>query len=317
MSIKKIKLNIKSSNAQQFGIKTSTPIIDKQLGIKTSDTIIDKQLGIKTSDTIIDKQLGIKTSTPIIDQQLDIKTSHTIIDKQLGIKTSNPIIEKQLNIKTSDPIIGNQLDINIKKVVPYEDDESPTTSPEKIIIKPKIVGASQIKIKVKNYANLQTIATNTNIEQPHVNAHTNVDEETDFSIEPKVVFSINNKTQTMVKLNVKNKTETVKYYKSSILDQKPIKKLSMEPIHLSGKIEVESFYDDGLMYYLDRQSKYIFPPDPNNSNQLLQSFDPTIPIGKLIDLPWEPSDYIENKHPLIKRQIEWFYSYELDVDALN
>ena len=222
-----------------------------------------------------------------------------------------------------------QFDSNIKKVIPYEEDEvlEPYIENQynKIILKPKISIGSKIKINVKKNNSLQSAEYNSNEdedddedddENENENENEYENEYNKFSIEPKLVLK-NNTPQTIVKINVKKKTETPKVYKSLILDQKPIKKFPNEPFNIFGKIELESFYEDGQIYYIDWKSKYIFPSDIDTHNSLLESFDLEQPIGKLIDTPWVAEDFLENKYPLIKRKIEWFYHYELDADALN
>lgn len=223
------------------------------------------------------------------------------------------MVKIKLNVKTSSSqeVPNNNISFfqpneNIKKVIPYEDeDEDINTEPVKIYLKPKIAIGSKIKINVKKNTN--------NNKNNEVGENKNKS----FSIEPKIMIK-NQTSQTVVKINVKNKKKIPKSYKSSILDQKPIKKINIQQPKLSGQIKLESFYDDGQSYFIDWESKYIFPPDlsafkfPNDN-----CLSPMQPIGKLIESPWGPDDFKEHKIPLIKRSIEWFFYYPLDVDALS
>lgn len=119
-------------------------------------------------------------------------------------------------------------------------------------------------------------------------------------------------TQTMVKINVKKKIEDPKLYKSLILDQKPIKKSHEINNDLSGKVNLESFFDEGIEYFIHWESKYIFPPQKSVYNNEM-NFAPDVPIGKLIDSSVE-NNCINNAIPLIRRKIQWFYEYDLDVE---
>jgi len=227
---------------------------------------------------------------------------------KINIKSSQTPIETQkltfLNVSqlhsTSD---------NIKKVIPYEEEEdflSENPEPqEKIIIKPKISVGSKIKINIKK--------NNIIDEEEEFDDYMDDDEDELPSIEPIVVLKPAPPIQqTFVKINVKKKTETPVEYKSQILNQKPIKNGSHEPIILPSHIELVTFEEDGQVYFIHWGTGYIFPPDTHQANDI-----PPEPIGKLVDSQWDPSDFTEDKYPLMKRKIEWFYHYELDIDSIN
>ena len=111
----------------------------------------------------------------------------------------------------------------LSKVIPYEEVDSEPTA-----LQPKVGREGLTKIKIKQQSPLP---------------------------EP-------NGTQTLIKINVKKTANgTVTNYKSSILNQKPIKVGSRPPVVLPRELELESFREEGHTYFVHWGTGYIFPPN--------------------------------------------------------
>jgi hypothetical protein len=238
-----------------------------------------------------------------------IKIKVNIKNGQQKITTppSQPAQNNDVNILTISQL--KEASNQITKIVPYDelsDDEIP---PAKILIKPKITIKSKIKIVAKK-------KDQDDFDDDYDDYYEDMESDDDdelTSTEPIVALKQQPSTpKTIVKINVKQKTEKPVEYKSLILSQKPIKTSLHEPIILPPQLDLETFYDDGQEYYINWITGYIFHPDTNNASEC-----PSEPIGKLIDTLWDSEDFKEDKYPLIKRKIEWFLSYELDVDPID
>jgi hypothetical protein len=231
-----------------------------------------------------------------------ISTYHTmskIVKIKLNIISQKQSSGKKLNTLTID---------ELKKVVPYEEDDTIPANEQKaqkISIKPKIAAGTKIKINVKKtetYSNDIDFDPDDSDDEYH-------------PIEPKVIVHPPQVKQTVVKINIKKKTNTVAphTYHSLILDQKPIKKPFTEKPILPKNLDLETFYDDGHAYLINWQTGYIFLP-----NEIKENFgEEPEPVGKLTDTPFSQDDFKEDVYPLMKRKIEWFLYYELDIDSIN
>ena len=224
------------------------------------------------------------------------------------------MIKIKINIKGPSAYSTNEFkkasSSELKKVIPYDEEDDHLldykSDDKKINPKTKSSMGSKIKINIKNMEKSSSIENNDEDDED--------DEDDEYiehpSIEP--IIAQNSNVNKIIKINVKKKMEGTTTYKSAILDQIPVKKAHVEPIILSGTIHLESFYDDGQIYFIDWKSKYIFPP--NEESKSFSSLDPHQPIGKVIDTEPDPDEFKEGFYPLIKRKIEWFYHYPLDVD---
>ncbi len=237
-----------------------------------------------------------------------VKIKINIKSNTVQQKTTSPAEKNKVNILTVSQL--KQAADYINKVIPYDedfsDDDIPNEIPEKpqqkIIIKPKITVGSKIKINIKKE------------DIDDYGSDDSDDEDIELpSIEPIIVLKQPTPTpQTMVKINVKKKSDVATEYKSLILSQKPIKTSPLEPIVLPTDLQLESFYDDGNEYFINWSTGFIFPPETSQATE-----QPPDPIGKLIETAWDSSDFNEDKYPLMKRKINWFFHYELDVDSIN
>ena len=152
------------------------------------------------------------------------------------------------------------------------------------VIKPKHKMPLLVKININKKTNIETQPSTESVQQP----------------------------KTIVKINFKKKIEAPIVYKSHILDQKPIKKKSIEKVILPNKFTIESFYVNGQTYLINWETGYIFYMDILKSPGKIPE-----PIGKLTDTPITPDECKEDAYPLLKRKIDWFYYYELDVDSVG
>ena len=202
---------------------------------------------------------------------------------------------------------------NLKKVIEYDDAEETSTA-DTFSLSPKIevvqpLKKIALKAKVNYTAPPIKILTDEEEEEDYSNLEEPISDTDDEKVMPPPV--VKPVGPMIVKLNLKKTEPNNVVYKSQLLDQKPIPKLGIIKPKLTGKIDLETYYDDSTMYFIHRESGLIFPSDTHLKDKLPES------IGQLVWEDWHPKEDFKDdeKYPLIHQRINWFHYYELDVDA--
>lgn len=227
---------------------------------------------------------------------------------KINIKTADykaPVVSAPIPIKI--PIKVQIKEVKVPVVVPYDDIddmddidwenmEEPTDS------SPMPTPPPTVTQKIKPVANI-TVGNKILI-----------------NIKPKSLASVPKVEEkkltgaTIVKVIIHKKPEVSKVtYISQILAQKPTKKqhIKIDTSKLNGIINIETFYDEGISYFVHWESGFIFAPDIDLEAKILPE-----PIGKVTDKPFNTDDCPDDKIPIKKRTIEWFYHFDMDADII-
>lgn len=197
---------------------------------------------------------------------------------------------------------------------------------------PKVVAYDEMEESSDNWDNIEEPSDDwdnvdwENVQEP-VDSPIHKTQSHSTNVSGKILIKINNKTSStiakpeikapisgIIKVVIHKKPDTSKTtYTSQILAQKAIKKAHIKIDHnkLYGKISIETFYDEGVAYFVDWQSGYIFPPNINLDINSLPE-----PIGKIHDKDFNPDDCPNDKIPIKRRTIEWFYHFDMDADII-
>lgn len=129
---------------------------------------------------------------------------------------------------------------------------------------------------------------------------------------PKILINYKKSTKSILKKTKviitkdKETPKTQVIYKSTVPSRQLKKKpgLTNANFELPKHVELESFDVSGMTYFINWDTGYIFP---------INNDDKPKPIGQLIE--HEPVCHDKKKYPLINREINWFYYYDLDIDV--
>ncbi len=183
----------------------------------------------------------------------------------------------------------------IPPVLPYNDIEEP-----QIQLNP----TSKIQLKPKHKLLIKPVPTEITTPVPIPTLVTTL-----VSIPTSDANLIPVPTPILVKLNmIKKNTELTTVYKSQLIDQFPLKKHDPNPTKLTGKINLVTYYDDATAYFIDWESRYIFP---SNTHLMTKLPDP---IGRLVSKA-NQSEIPTNNWASYRMRIDWFCYYELDAPA--
>ncbi len=285
------KNNDQNESKNKYSNKNINLIINENI-IKTKiEPKISNESKIETKKNIINIQKSQ------IGKKILIVPKNSILPKN-SIVSKNSILPKN-SIMPKKSIVPKNSIVSKTSIVPKTSIVSKNSMNSKINSNPPIKFGSKIKINISE------------------NNKSTDDESESSDSETSIVESLfpqkNKLPKTLIKINVLKKNESNIEYKSLILNQQPVKNELSEFINIPFNIiEVESFYDEGIEYFINWSTGYIFPPNYPKISE--NNFEP---IGKLTDIDTNSSDFEDNRYPLLKRKIDWFYHYDLDVDAVN